>query len=234
MPPEINIVGKRFGKLVAIEKAKTINKDICYLCKCDCGESKIIRSKSLRTGESKSCGCSKGEMISKKHLADLAGKKFGMLTAINRIGVHKGTKKPTWICRCDCGNEKIIPSHSLMNGLAKSCGCNQYKLGKDNPRWKGGKQMNKFGYILIYDPENKKSNKTGYTLEHRYIMSQKMGRALLKNETVHHKNGNRSDNRIENLELWSHSHPFGQRVIDLLKFSEEIIKLYSKDKLKLK
>lgn len=57
-------------------------------------------------------------------------------------------------------------------------------------------------------------------------MERFLERALLPNENVHHKNGNRSDNRIENLELWSKSQPAGQRVIDKIKWAQEILKVY--------
>lgn len=62
--------------------------------------------------------------------------------------------------------------------------------------------------------------------QHRYVMEQFLGRKLLKHENVHHKNGNRSDNRLENLELWSSFQPSGQRVEDKLTWAREIIKLY--------
>lgn len=62
--------------------------------------------------------------------------------------------------------------------------------------------------------------------QHRVVMEQMIGRPLLPHESVHHKNGKRADNREENLELWSSTHPSGQRVRDLLTWAREIVALY--------
>lgn len=63
-------------------------------------------------------------------------------------------------------------------------------------------------------------------LEHRTIMENKLGRALLPHEEVHHKNGQRADNRIANLELWSTSQPAGQRVEDKIAWCKAFLAEY--------
>lgn len=54
---------------------------------------------------------------------DLTGKKFGKLTIIRRDYPNKKRGQPKWLCKCDCGNEKIIIGYSLRGGVTKSCGC---------------------------------------------------------------------------------------------------------------
>lgn len=63
--------------------------------------------------------------------------------------------------------------------------------------------------------------------EHRLVMEKFLGRKLLPNENVHHINGNKLDNRIENLELWVSHQPPGQRFTDLIKYAEEILSMYT-------
>jgi len=81
------------------------------------------------------------------------------------------------------------------------------------------------GYVLIYAPDHPRSH-NNKILEHIVVMEEHIGRELVPGENIHHKNGVKDDNRIENLELWNSSQPSGQRVSDLLEWANEILDLY--------
>lgn len=83
------------------------------------------------------------------------------------------------------------------------------KTGASSWNWKGGRRVNANGYVYVH------FERKIYELEHRLVMARHLGRPLRREETVHHMNGIKSDNRLENLELWAHSHPPGQRVADI-------------------
>jgi HNH endonuclease len=69
-------------------------------------------------------------------------------------------------------------------------------------------------------------------LEHRLVMARMLGRPLHPDETVHHRNGVRTDNRPENLELWSTAHPKGQHVSDKIAFAVEMLRRYHPERLR--
>jgi len=84
---------------------------------------------------------------------------------------------------------------------------------------KTGGHVNKQGYRVFNTKDRKGA-------EHRLVMAEYLGRPLVKGETVHHANGERLDNRIQNLELWTSSHPSGQRVVDKIQWAIELLDQY--------
>lgn len=86
--------------------------------------------------------------------------------------------------------------------------------GKLNPAWKGGKYLDRDGYILVYSPNHPYATKDNRVREHRLVMEKNIGRYLLPNEVVHHIDGNKQNNSIENLKLYSSN---GKHLADNLK-----------------
>jgi len=111
--------------------------------------------------------------------------------------------------------------------------CAKCCTGERHHAWKGYevKHFDRAGYVCVKARDGEPGAKrNGYILEHRRAMQDHLGRALYPNENVHHKNGVRSDNQIENLELWVTSQPMGQRPEDLLEWADTIISRYRKEK----
>lgn len=127
-------------------------------------------------------------------------------------------KQFTWIA---APHTKGFYCSQLCSNRATKNG--RHRRGEDHPNWKGG-HVDRNGYRMIH--ADRESGKRKLIAEHRYVMEQYLGRELLPTETVHHRNGDKQDNRLENLELWSSRHPRGQRVEDILAFSREMIALY--------
>lgn len=119
MPKFIDLTGQKFGRLTVLKRLDNHEKNgVLYLCECSCGKIVEKLARDLSRAKEPSCGCARREAK-----IDLTGKRFGRLTVLEWIPSARGNAR--WLCRCDCGTEKVVNGKSLRNGHSKSCGCYQ-------------------------------------------------------------------------------------------------------------
>lgn len=130
-------IGDSFGKWTVLKRdEETKSKIKRYICRCECGTIKSVRSSSLKDGTSKSCGCAYNPP------KNLDGERFGKLVVIESIRNYNNTGKSAYKCLCDCGKETLVKGSSIYK--TKSCGCSKYDKAKNTI----GK---KYGLLTIED-----------------------------------------------------------------------------------
>ena len=117
----IDLTGQRFGRLTVVESAGSSKGKRYWVCLCDCGTVRKVKTEHLRSGHTKSCGCLSRDKASERSLIDLTGHRFGRLTVVKRVGTKKSFA--VWLCQCDCGKTATLPSAYLRTGQTRSCGC---------------------------------------------------------------------------------------------------------------
>lgn len=138
-----DLTGQRFGRLLVLEyigsqiaphKQKYLS---LWLCKCDCGTTKIIRGANMLSGATRSCGCLMREHQTPKPFKDLTGQRFGRLLVTGRatnLTYPNGVITTRFKCLCDCGNTVVVNRTNLTSGNTKSCGCYRKELAKEHMR----------------------------------------------------------------------------------------------------
>lgn len=178
-----------------------------------------------------------------KPIMSLTGQRFGRLFVLSKASPQTvGDRHSFWNCQCDCGRSYVASSNRLRQGKTRSCGCLRreqarvnvkryaHKRGPSHHNWKTGKSRRK-GYVILSKWLcNEMCTELSFrkaTAEHIVVMSKHLGRHLIKGETIHHKNGDKTDNRIDNLELRVSNHGPGQSVDDVVAWAHEILQRYS-------
>lgn len=137
MPPPLKLENQKFGRLTVVKRVENNKKnDSCWLCQCECGNTRIVASPYLKKrGFELHCGSTHHK--SEKHRKNVTGKVFGYLTALRFVCVEN--KHTLWEFQCKCGKIIIRPLGFVGPKQIQSCGCykkeTRIQLAKNLRQW---------------------------------------------------------------------------------------------------
>ena len=125
--PVKNESGNQYGRLTVLSRTEnSTHGDAQWICNCACGKTIVVMGKSLRSGNTKSCGCLQKDIARAQGFKNTAqfkiGQRFGNLTILRRILGSK-SKLGLFECKCDCGNIISVRTAQLNYQKVRSCGC---------------------------------------------------------------------------------------------------------------
>lgn len=116
------LIGQKINKWTVLE-IKNDRRNCDAVCVCECGAIKEVNVYNLINNKTKDCGCGRKKMLTETRSKNLVGMRFGKLIVEELLQESNKFNRRQYRCKCDCGNETIIPSGSLISGQTKSCGC---------------------------------------------------------------------------------------------------------------
>lgn len=154
--PATDLTGARFGRLVAQQRAGSNKRGAArWLCSCDCGAQKIVGAAELKKGHARSCGC-----LRRDPRVDIAGQRFGALTALNR------TRPDYWLFSCDCGRRVERRISVVLGGHTRSCGCKKHE--RDPTRHGHARRQNKHPLYNVWSAMRQRCNNPSNKSYHNY------------------------------------------------------------------
>lgn len=233
--------GKEIVKYIPISDLK---KEVVRCCSSSCKSKYQWKDKkqSLESKQRRCKRCGKTYLPCHGHKSQ----KYCSLECANALAVEN-SKSNDRVLKCDgCGDLFVrnLTEREMSKGKGRFCSkdCHNTSIakqgdcpvcGKPLKGHSGDRYCSRKCFGISKRAENGHINPQGYVMQtvetgrrvnqHRYVMEQMLGRRLHDFEKVHHKNGERADNRPENLELWCIGHPSGQRVHDV--YSKDIERL---------
>lgn len=157
-----DLTGKQFHNWTVLGRSPVADKYRSYkwICKCTCGTIKEVAASSLRSGDSKSCGCHKANRLNR----NLIGQRYGRWIVIDYANyiVNNSRRWRAWLCKCDCGTIRAVTESSLIAGKTTSCGCyRKEQIAKKNIRESLiGKRFGNL--VVLKELPSKKYKKGGY------------------------------------------------------------------------
>lgn len=124
-----DLTGRKFGRWTVLYRAPNVmeprgREAIVWHCRCECGTERDVKAGSLKSGQSKSCGCLKSDVLRVNR--NLVGQRFGRWVVLGPGKDYvspKGRHLRQWHCKCDCGTERDVTENALVGGKSVSCGC---------------------------------------------------------------------------------------------------------------
>ena len=116
------LIGSKINKWTVLE-IKNDRRHPDAVCECECGTIKTVNVRNLINNCTKDCGCGRKDMLRETRTRDIVGQKYGKLTVVELLDESNNFNRRQYRCKCDCGNEIIVPSSSLTTNHTLSCGC---------------------------------------------------------------------------------------------------------------
>jgi hypothetical protein len=168
----IDRTGQMFGLWLVIERGEKPeglkNQNPYWLCECQCEKKtrRVVSGLSLRNGDSTSCGCkvsTRMQQLGLSNFKDISNTKFGRLLTIDVAG-KTDDGHYLWNCICECGNNFVGNSKTLLSGLTKSCGCLSSEITTQRNK-ENALPYTQASFNEIYSKYKSKSKKRGISFD---------------------------------------------------------------------